>query len=762
MNKSEVTIDGTLTQQGLLSLENGATLTLKSDFSTTSDVGINSESHFIAEKNLTTNNSLFSVRQDSEVTVGGLMTTNRDVGLNDGHITVNSLITNALFTLNDGSELTVANDFTANVDVGVNEASAVTVKGNMLSNTGLINVCEGSTLLVEKDFTLSEGNHSFDAQGAGTVCTVNGDFNNNGNGLCNALEAGEWNVLGNFTGNGWVGVLSGGQLNVTGDFSQSNWLSPCNHGVVNIGGNVECGGVMEALNGSSVTIGGDLHAKQIGSISGWNSWEVPSTVKVGGSAVSDEYFNVHEGSTMEIGGDFTYNSNAGRLEGDLTVGGDFNNRASRESVFDDAGLLVTGSLTVGGDVNMNNLILNYNDENTNLSVDGIINAYRKADVIKTVDGDYVLDGVNVTEKHPDADSYFYTVPYNTQTAGLTIDGEDYIINVRNHDKDSFEPLRGGETYNVTYELNGGEFREGATVEYTYYAGVGIDLPAGNITKRVGYLFDGWYDNEPCTGDPLTEIPADSTGDRTFYADWKQCDHTESTAQPDCENSAICTLCGEELPALGHVWNEPDWNWDDVEHPVYSTICSVCETEQSGEADSVTSNETPATVEADGYTTYTATVTLGSQEFTDDHVVNDEGSMLEVRKAAFEEYKDEAKEAIDALAEDGDSEQCKALIDSAKDDVDGVEYDESKSLDENKAAVDTAADIDALEAALEEHRKEYTATFIADGEKVDEVTFTIDTDSITEPEVPAKEGNTGAWEEYTLGAEDITVNAAYTP
>ena len=134
------------------------------------------------------------------------------------------------------------------------------------------------------------------------------------------------------------------------------------------------------------------------------------------------------------------------------------------------------------------------------------------------------------------------------------------------------------------------------------------------------------------------------------------------------------------------------------------------------------------------------------------------------KDALDEYKDEAKNAIDALAEDGDSEQCKALIDSAKDAVDGVEYDESKSLDENKAAIDAAADLDALEAALEEHRKEYTATFTADGKTVKEIKFTIDTESIEseEPAVSEKEGYTGKWSEYALKADDIEVTAQYTP
>ena len=55
---------------------------------------------------------------------------------------------------------------------------------------------------------------------------------------------------------------------------------------------------------------------------------------------------------------------------------------------------------------------------------------------------------------------------------------------------------------------------------------------------------------------------------------------------------------------------------------------------------------------------------------------------------------------------------------------------------------------------------YTATFMADGVEVEKVTY-LETDTeITEPAVPAKDGYTGAWEEYVLGS-DITVNAVYT-
>ena len=61
--------------------------------------------------------------------------------------------------------------------------------------------------------------------------------------------------------------------------------------------------------------------------------------------------------------------------------------------------------------------------------------------------------------------------------------------------------------------------------------------------------------------------------------------------------------------------------------------------------------------------------------------------LAADKAAFEAYKGEQKTASDALAQEGDSEACQQLIAAAKAAIDALTYDESKTLDENKTAVD---------------------------------------------------------------------------
>ena len=69
--------------------------------------------------------------------------------------------------------------------------------------------------------------------------------------------------------------------------------------------------------------------------------------------------------------------------------------------------------------------------------------------------------------------------------------------------------------------------------------------------------------------------------------------------------------------------------------------------------------------------------------------------------AFNAYKAEGKDAADAMAAEGDSAACAALIAAAKDDIAALTYDENKPLAENKAAVD--AILDALAADLAAQR-----------------------------------------------------------
>lgn len=82
--------------------------------------------------------------------------------------------------------------------------------------------------------------------------------------------------------------------------------------------------------------------------------------------------------------------------------------------------------------------------------------------------------------------------------------------------------------------------------------------------------------------------------------------------------------------------------------------------------------------------------------------------------------------------------------------------------ENAIAEITVGTVGALDLYAKWEAIEYTATFMDGTTEVDKITFTVETESIENPDVPEHTGYTGAWESYTLGASDITVNAVYTP
>lgn len=103
----------------------------------------------------------------------------------------------------------------------------------------------------------------------------------------------------------------------------------------------------------------------------------------------------------------------------------------------------------------------------------------------------------------------------------------------------------------------------------------------------------------------------------------------------------------------------------------------------------------ALVELDGYfgetpecapVEFTLTEDAVGKTFTADGVLDP----FAEDKAAFDQYKADKTAALDALALDGDSAESQALIANAKAEIAALIFDEDKSLDENKAAVDAKA------------------------------------------------------------------------
>ena len=71
------------------------------------------------------------------------------------------------------------------------------------------------------------------------------------------------------------------------------------------------------------------------------------------------------------------------------------------------------------------------------------------------------------------------------------------------------------TYTVTLHTDGGTISSGNITSYTY--GSAVTLPTD--VERSGYRFYGWYASADFSGDPVTAIGADETGNKEFWAKW---------------------------------------------------------------------------------------------------------------------------------------------------------------------------------------------------------------------------------------------------
>lgn len=101
------------------------------------------------------------------------------------------------------------------------------------------------------------------------------------------------------------------------------------------------------------------------------------------------------------------------------------------------------------------------------------------------------------------------------------------------------------TYNITYNLNNGTNAPGNPSRYIYGTAVPLAAPT-----RTGYTFGGWFTNSGFSGDAVTEIPADATEAKTFYAKWTANEYTvtfdanEGTVTPESKTVTYDGTYGE--------------------------------------------------------------------------------------------------------------------------------------------------------------------------------------------------------------------------
>ena len=144
----------------------------------------------------------------------------------------------------------------------------------------------------------------------------------------------------------------------------------------------------------------------------------------------------------------------------------------------------------------------------------------------------------------------------------------------------------------------------------------------------------------------------------------------------------------------HIYQAPVWSWNEDFSEAYADFaCAYGDwTVRATVHNPVMSEVSPATYTQDRIVKFTATTIFRDETYVKESGnVTVEGSaaaLLTADTATFNAYKTEKADELDALAETGDSAACQGLIANAKAEINALAFDASKSLAENKAAVDT--------------------------------------------------------------------------
>ncbi len=85
------------------------------------------------------------------------------------------------------------------------------------------------------------------------------------------------------------------------------------------------------------------------------------------------------------------------------------------------------------------------------------------------------------------------------------------------------------TYSVTLNANGGTFADGKNIT-SYIYGTAVTLPTKDDITKDDFDFAGWFTNEECTGEPVTQITATDTQAKTFWAKWTEKPRTAASGK----------------------------------------------------------------------------------------------------------------------------------------------------------------------------------------------------------------------------------------
>lgn len=353
---------------------------------------------------------------------------------------------------------------------------------------------------------------------------------------------------------------------------------------------------------------------------------------------------------------------------------------------------------------------------------------------------------------------------------------------------AFSACGGGkvENFNLSFKVDGESYSTIST------NGAEVVAIPENPSKE-GYTFDGWYWDKdvwskPFTANSLMDAPISS--DMSVYAKFSAIEY-DITYENDggTHNNPVSytiedgfTLSAAEKLGYSFVaWYSDDAYTTKVESvSVGSTgaISLYAKFEIENYTISYENTKDVPNTNATGYNVNTDTITLSDLSktgYTFEGWYNGEQRVTEIAKGSTGNLTLTARWSVDGYSityhnTEGstntnpngyDVEDLPLTLSNASKDYYNFLGWYTEATFENKVteiAVGTTGNIN-LYAKWE--AVEYTATFKDGNTVVDEIKFTVETDSITAPAVPTHTGYTGVWESYTLGTENITVNAVYT-
>ena len=128
------------------------------------------------------------------------------------------------------------------------------------------------------------------------------------------------------------------------------------------------------------------------------------------------------------------------------------------------------------------------------------------------------------------------------------------------------------TYEITYELNGGTASTELISNYTY----GEEMILQNKVTKDGYTFAGWYDNEELSGNPITKIGEEETGAKEYYAKWTTNTHNVTFKdEEDGKEETKQVTHGD--PVTPPNWTKPGYEptWDgDLDNITEDSVIKV--------------------------------------------------------------------------------------------------------------------------------------------------------------------------------------------